>query len=380
VDVLPDGRIALVVQHRLRGVNRLELRVGGRARLLDKSAHAFPDADVQHDARGRLVIAWRRILEGAQVQAFAWTPNGGRQQVSNERGAVGRFALSVAPNGRTALAYASPGGVFVSRRSPGGLFQSPVAVAPAGTYAAAPGVGVSRRGRVVVAWSDGTRLLARAAQGAAPFGMTQPVALRPAAAGNQLIVEAPKVAIASDGRAVVAAPTFEVRPGAPSALTRTVTDSRVEAFDWGAIDARPSIGVTLSRAAAAGPPDLVPVGKSVAVAWTQRPKGFPRALWITRWTPAGIQRPNVYDTHALDLPVVLTRAPRGAVDAFYATGAERWFTVRLGAAGLYRGTSAVTPPSERVAEIDAAATGRHAVAAWTFRGRGFQVRFAQPQR
>jgi hypothetical protein len=377
--VLPSGRIVLLVQHRLNGINRLELRVGGRARLLDTSTHSFLDADVQHDASGRLVVAWRRILEGGQVQVFAWTPSGGRQQVSNGRTNVGGLSLSIAPNSRAALAYASPEGVFVARRPPGsGGFQGPEAVAPAGTYTTAPGVGVSLRGRVVVAWSDGPRLLARAAAGAAPFGTTQPVALRPAAAGNVLLVGAPKVVTASDGRAVAVAPTFEVRPGAPNALVRTVTDSRVEAFDWGATDARPSIPITLSRAAAAGPPDLVAVGKSVAIAWTQRPKGLPRALWITRWTPAGIQKPNVYDTHGLDLPVLLTRAPKGAVDAFYTTGAARWFTVRLGAAGLYRGTSPVTPPGERVAAIDAAAAGRSAVAAWTFRSHGAQVRFARP--
>jgi hypothetical protein len=379
VDVLPNGRIALLLQHRLNGGNRLELRAGGRTRLLDRSPRSFLDGDVQHDARGRLVVAWRRILEGGGVQAFAWTATGGRQQVSDGRKAVGGLSLSVAPNSRAALTYGSADGVFVSRRPPGSGFQPPEAVAPAGTYLATPGIGVSRRGRVVVAWTDGPRLLARAAAGAAPFGMTQPVALRPPTSGNDLLPGAPKVTITTDGRAVVVVPTFEVRPGAPRDLVRTVTDTRVEAFDWAPADTRPSIAVTLSRGAAAGPPDLVRVGKSAAIAWTQRPKGLPRALWITRWTPGGIQKPNVYDTHALDLPVLLTRAPRGAVDAFYGTGAQRWFTVRLSGAGLYRETSAVTPAGERVAAIDAAGAGRRAVAAWTFRSHGAQVRFARPE-
>jgi hypothetical protein len=112
------------------------------------------------------------------------------------------------------------------------------------------------------------------------------------------------------------------------------------------------------------------------IAWTQRPKGAPRSLWAARWTAKGLQKPSIYDTHALAAPVLLTPARAGAVDAFYRAGGLRWFTVRLSAAGRYAGTTVVTPPGESVALIDVAAAGPHRAAAWSTGSR--RARLAHP--
>src|SRR3954470_24674767 len=118
VDVIPNGRTVLLLQQRTGGANRLELRVGRRTRLLDKSAHPFLDPDIQHDGRGRLVVTWRRPLEGAGPAAFAWTAKGGRQQVSGIDKNVSFLSLSVGGSGRAAIAYWSESGVLVARRLP----------------------------------------------------------------------------------------------------------------------------------------------------------------------------------------------------------------------------------------------------------------------
>jgi hypothetical protein len=380
VDVASNGRAAVLLQRAARGSNRLELRVGGRTRLLDTSSHAFLATDVQHDARGRLVVVWRRIL-GSAIQAFAWTPRGGRQQVSDVHKSVSHLSLSVAPSGRAVLAYWSPEGVFVARGASGHGFDAPTTVAPAGTYAAQPGAAVSRSGRVVVAWSDGKRIMVRAASGPGPFGPAQPVALRPPGTGNTVVPGVPKIVMTSGGRAVVAVSSFELRGSSPVPVqTPVVVDQRVEAFDWPRKAARPSTASTLSRGATAGTAAVVVQGASAMIAWTQRPQGAPRALWVTRWTRAGLQRPNVYDTHDLRLPVLLTRGPRGAVDAFYQAGGQRWFTVRLSAAGLYRGTSSVTPLGDQIPLIDVAAEGSRAIAGWTIGKRSSRVQLARPAR
>ena len=373
VDMLPSGRSALLLQRSAGGSNRLELRVGGRARLLDSSAHPFLSTDVQHDTRGRFVVSWRRVIGGA-TQAFAWTLRGGRQQVSNVHASISQVSLSVAPNGRAALVYLSPEGLSLARGAAGRGFGTPATVAPAGTFDANPGVAVSSGGRIVVAWSDGKKIFARAAKGPGPLGSAQPVALRPPTAGTTLVAGAPKVVITSDGRAVVAVSSSELRGGPPA----TVADRRVEAFEWPAGAPRPSAAATFSRGAAAGEADLIAQGTSAVIAWTQRPQGAPRALWITRWTPKGLQRPNLYDTHALGLPVILTLAPRGAVDVYYQAGGQRWFTVRLSATGLYGGTAAVTPPGVQISLIDVAAAGSNAMAAWTVGKRTTRIQVARP--
>ena len=379
VDVQPNGRAAVLIQRRAGASNRLELRIGRTTRLLDQGPHSFLSTDVQHDARGRLVVVWRRIAAGA-IQAFGWTPRGGRQQVSSVRKSVSHLSLSVAPPGGAALVYSSPEGVFLARASSGRGFQPPAAVAGPSVLAAQPRVAVSSGGRVVVAWSDGRRILVRSAIGAAPLVAAQPVSLRPAAAGNTLLPGVPEVVITNGGRAVVAVSSSELRGSSPAPdQTPVVADRRVEAFDWPRTAPRPSAAATLSRGASAGDADIVAQGGSAVIAWTQRPQGAPRSLWTTRWTRAGLQRPNVYDTRMLDLPVLLTPAPRGAVDAFYST-AQRWFTVRLNAAGLYRGTSTVTAPGIQVPLIDAAAAGPHAAATWTVRNPGTFVQLARPAR
>jgi hypothetical protein len=377
VDVLPNGRTAVLLQRGAGGSNRLELRAGGRTRLLDTSSHAFLGTAIRHDAHGRFVVAWRRVLEGT-TQAFAWTPRGGRQQVSGVRKSVQHVSLSVAASGRGALAYWSPDGVFVARAAPGRGFDTPATVAPSGTFAAQPGIGVSSGGRVIVAWSDGKRILGRVANGQGPFGPPQPVALRPPAAGNTLLPGVPRVVITSRGRAVVAVSSYELRGSAPA--TPVVADQRVEAFDWPRTAIRPSAAATLSRGAAAGSADIAAQGASAVIAWTQRPPGAPRALWATRWTSKGLQRPNLYDTHDLGLPVQLTLAPRGGIDAFYQAGPQRWFTVRLNATGLYSGTASVTPAGQQVALIGVASEGAHSVAGWTVGKRGARAQLAHPAR
>jgi hypothetical protein len=99
---------------------------------------------------------------------------------------------------------------------------------------------------------------------------------------------------------------------------------------------------------------------------------------VTRWAPTGIQRPNLYDTHNLDLPVLLTAAPKGGVDAYYEAGGQRWFTVRLSAAGLFTGTSPVTSPSLQIPLIEVAAEGARSIAAWTLGRRNARVQVGRP--
>lgn len=373
VDVLPSGRAAVLLQRTAGASNRLELRVGGRTRLLDTAAHPFLSTDVQHDARGRLVVVWRRIIDGT-TQVFAWTTKGGRQQVSAARKDVGRVSLTVAASGRAALAHWSPEGISVVRGAAGHGFSSGTSVAPAGTFDAQPGIAVASGGRLVVAWTDGRRILSRATNGPGPLGSPQPVALRAPSAGSTLVAGAPRVVMTTESRAVVTVTSSELRGGPPA----SVADRRVEAFDWPIAAARPSAAATFSRGAAAGDADLVAQGASAVIAWTQRPQGAPRALWVTRWTSKGLQRPNLYDTHALGLPVLLTLAPKGAVNVFYEAGGQRWFTVRLSATGLFGGTATVTPPGQKVPLIDVAAEGSGAIAGWTVGKRSPRVQVARP--
>jgi hypothetical protein len=173
----------------------------------------------------------------------------------------------------------------------------------------------------------------------------------------------------NDGRAVVVVSSLASRDD----KTR---DSRLDALDWPADAAHPSTPASLSRAAGAGEADVVARGRSAVIAWTQRPKGTRRSLWAARWGPSGVQRPHVFDTHALGLPVRLTAGPKGAVRAFYRVERARWFTVPLSAAGLYGEIAAVTPAAEQVGTLDVAGTGSHVAATWTRGGR--QVQLARP--
>jgi hypothetical protein len=373
VDVLPRGRTAVLLQRAAGASSRLELRVGGRTRLLDTAAHPFLSTDVKHDARGRLVVVWRRVAAGTS-QVFAWTPKGGRQQVSAARKDVSHVSLSVAANGRAALAYWSPEGIFVARGAAGHAFSAASGVAPGGTFEARPGIAVASGGRLVVAWSDGKRIVARATKGTGPFGSAQPVALRAPSAGSSLVAGAPKVVMTTESRAVVVVTSSELRGGPPA----SIADRRVEAFDWPTASARPSAAATFSRGAEAGDAGLVAQGASAVIGWTERPRGAPRALWVTRWASKGLQRPNLYDTHGLGLPVLLTLAPKGAIDVFYQAGGQRWFTVRLTATGLYGGTATVTPPGERVPLIAVAAEGSTVIAGWTVGKRSARVQIARP--
>jgi hypothetical protein len=361
VDMLPNGHTAVLLQRRSGERNRLELRVGGSVRTLDVAAGNFDSTHMGHDSHGRLLVAWRRLLDPGAAQAFAWTSKSGRQQVSAVQKSVTDVSLAIAGNGRAALGFVSNDGLFVARRSPGSAFAAPESLAQPGAFASGPGVAVTRRGRVVAAWLRGTGVVARAAEGAAPFGPAQTVALRPPGAGTTLVGGPPKVVITSQGRAVVVASSYELRRTAVAPL---FVDQRVEAFDWAAHAAHPSAAATLSRSASAGVADVVARGASAVIAWTQRAPSAPRELWATTWTAKGVQRPRVYNTHALAAPVVLTPGQGGAVNVFYRAGGPRWFTVRLTAAGLYAGTSNVTPAGEPVALIYAASTGSRAAAAW----------------
>jgi hypothetical protein len=65
------------------------------------------------------------------------------------------------------------------------------------------------------------------------------------------------------------------------------------------------------------------------------------------------------------------------VNVFYRASGRRWFTVHLSAAGLFRGTSVVTPPGEQVASIDVATAGRHLAASWTAGPRA-HIEIARP--
>jgi hypothetical protein len=360
--VLPNGRTAVLLQRRSGGSNRLELRAGRSTRTLDITARGFLSTQVEHDAHGRLVVAWRRQLDPGVVQAFVWTSGSGRQQVSAVQKSVTDLSLAVAGNGRAALGFVSEDGVFVSRRSPGSGFAPPEPVAAPGSFASGPGLAITRRGRVVAAWLRGTGVVVRAAEGAAPFGAAETVGLRPPGAGTTLVGAPPKIVITSEGRAVFVVSSYELRrsPVAPLFL-----DQRVEAFDWSAKAAHPSSAATLSRSASAGVADLVARGSAAVIAWTQRSAGSPRELWAATWTAKGVQRPRIYDTHALGSPVALVSGPNGSVNVFYRAGGPRWFTVRLSSAGLYVGTAAVTPPGESVPLIYAAASGGHAAAGWS---------------
>ena len=100
-----------------------------------------------------------------------------------------------------------------------------------------------------------------------------------------------------------------------------------------------------------------------------------------RWIPCGVQRADHRERGArrLGSPVFLAPAPQGAVDAFYRTNTAQWFSVRLRADGLYRNTSVVTPPGQRVGTISVAAAGAHEAAAWTVRRPRAHVQVARPR-
>jgi hypothetical protein len=363
----------VLLQRRAGSQNGLELRIGGQRRLLDRSPSGFLDADVQHDSHGRLVVTWRRSFAGGgAAQAFAWTSSGGKQQVSDAANGVNAVTLSVAPSGRAGIAYRATESVFVARRAAGRGFQKAEMVASTGAGAVSPGIGVTSGGRIVAAWSDGrSGILARAASGGASFGPMQVVLLRAPQAGAALVPGSPKVVMTAGGRAVVSISSDELG-------NHQVLDSRVEVFDWPVGAAHPSGAATLSRDSAAGTADIVAQGTAAVIAWTQRSKGSPRALWVARWTTKGIQRPNLYDTRALGLAVLLTPAPNGALDLFYRASGPRWFTVRLSAAGRFTGTSSVTPAGESVSAIDVASAARRRAAAWTRRDGPARVEVARP--
>ena len=362
VDVLPNGRTAVLVERAIGRARHLELRSGGRTRLLDSAARGFTSADLQHDSGGRLVVIWTRFTG----QLFAWTAAAGREQIAT---AGADPSLTVAPGGRAAIAYAQ-GGAFVVRGSLRSGFGKSESVG-ASTATAVPAVGVNASGRIVIAWVQSDGLIAlRSAAGRARFGPAQLVPLRERDAGTVVLGQLPKVAITGDGRAIIV--VYSVLGRGP-----TVVDARVEAFDWAARAARPSAAATLSRGAAAGDADVVATGASAVIAWTQRAPGAPRALWATRWTAKGPQRPNVYDTRALGSATLLAPASKGGANVFYRASGERWFTVHLSAAGLYSGTSVVTPSGEQVGTIDVAAAGRRLAASWTA-GPPARVEVARP--
>jgi hypothetical protein len=357
VDLLPNGRTAVLVQRRVGRAKHLELLSGGRTRLLDSSSRGFLNADVQHDARGRLVVIWVRYLEGPTPHVFAWTAAGGRQKISGTTTALATLAVSA--GGRAAIAYWSLEGTFVARGTTGEGFKNAENVDPAAGYPVPPGIAVTGKGRIVVAWIAGqSQLVLRRADPGASFGPLQVAQLRPREAGNTILRDNPRVVTTGDGRAVVVVQTVEGR-------AQTILDSRVEALEWRVAAAHPSAAATLSRGAAAGAPAIVAQGATAVIGWTQRPKGAPRSLWTARWTAKALQKPNIYDTHALASPLLLTAARNGAVDAFYRAGGPRWFTVRLSAAGRYNGTTVVTPPGEPVALIHVAEAGPHLAALWS---------------
>jgi hypothetical protein len=372
VDVLPSGQTALLLQRRAGATNRLELRLGRTTRLLDSGAHVYFEAAVDHDSHGRMVIAWLRFdRTGGATALFTWTTRGGKHQIAGDDNPA-TLALAVAPSGRAALAYWSPGGVHVARAAPGAAFSKPENVDATSRLAVRPGIAVASGGRIVVAWSDGRGgIFARAAGGAAPFGTKQGIQLRAPAPGATLLPESPKVVMTASGRAVVCISSDELRD-------HQVVDSRVEAFDWPIRVPHPSGAATLSRGAAAGTADIVSQGTAAAIAWTQRPKGSPRALWVARWTSKGLERPNIYDTRQLGLTALLAPAVNGALDAFYRAAAGHWFTVRLSSAGHFTGTTAVTPPGASIDAIDVAGGGSHPAAAWTRPAGGVQM--ARPHR
>jgi len=371
--VLPNGRTALVLQRRVGTATRLELRVGRRTRTLDSGRRVYFEANLDDDSHGRIIVVWLRFNRaGGPAALFAWSARAGKQQLAGDDN-PSTFAMAVAPSGRAALAYWSPKGVFVSRAAPGRAFSKPESVDLTSRSAVRPGIGVTSGGRTVVAWSDGGGgILARAAGGGGAFGPMQDVQLRAPVQGATLLPGSPKVVMTAGGRAVISVSSDEL-------LNHRVVDSRVEAFDWPVGAAHPSGAATLSRGAAAGSADVVAQGTSAAIAWTQRPKGSTRTLWVARWTAKGLQRPSLYDTRALGLQVLLAPAPSGALDAFYRAAGAHWFTVRLSRAGRFSGTSAVTPPGDEVGAIDVASAGSSVVAAWTGRGGGPKVQLASPR-
>jgi hypothetical protein len=363
LDVLPDGRAAVVLERSVGRSTRLELRIAGRSRPLDSHSRTFSAVQIAHDSRGRLVVTWSRYTG----ELFAWTAATRTRQIAS---AAADASLAVTPDGRAVLAYSTRGGPFVARGFVRSGFGRSESIGTT-TSNATPAIAISAAGRIVVAWNAGDGVIAlRSAAGGAPFGSTRAVRLRARDPGTVVTGQVPRIAMTSDGRAIVVVYSVLAR-GA------RIADARVEAFAWTVRAARPTSAATLSRGAMAGEPDVVASGKSARIAWTQQTRRTPRALWATRWTGKGPQRPNVYDTRALGGPVLLTVGRRDAVNAFYRAGGQRWFTVRLTAAGLYRGTSVVTPPGEEIAAIDVAAAGGRVAAAWTS-GRGARVQLGRP--
>jgi hypothetical protein len=373
LEVLPGGRTAIVLQRRAGGRNRLELHDGRRSRALDVSRHAFIDADVGHDRRGRLVVAWRRIARtGGAIQLFVWTTGARTRQLSSLPTSANSVSLDVAPNGRAIVAASSQGQVLAWRRAPGRRFGPPRQLTPERSATSDPAASIAGGGRAVVAWGEGEAVAASSAEGNGPFGTPQVVRLRSAREGHSLVPAAPKIVLTSERRAVVAVSAAELRAASGPYTEPAIVATHVEAFDWAPGAGTPSAARTLSRGELAGAPDLIARGGSALVAWTERADGAaPRALRAAFWAARGPDRNHTYETRELGGPVVLAPAAAGGAQVFYRVTRGHWFTVHLAGSGLFSRTSVVTPPGRAVTVLEADGASRRAVAAWTGKtGRG----------
>jgi len=108
LDARPDRVLVLVDQRRHADTNRLELRIGRTYRVLDLSSHNFDDVRVGHDDNGDVIVAWARVPDaGGARQAFVWTGQDGRRQITTGSRSVSALALAVANDGSAVLAAAS---------------------------------------------------------------------------------------------------------------------------------------------------------------------------------------------------------------------------------------------------------------------------------
>src|SRR4051794_9287784 len=105
LDALPDGRTVLVDERLSGSTRRLELRVGSGYRALAAGRHTFDGVTVDHDSSSRVTLTWARAPDaGGARRAFAWTQEGGTQQISTAGGhSASVTGLDVAGDGGAAV-------------------------------------------------------------------------------------------------------------------------------------------------------------------------------------------------------------------------------------------------------------------------------------
>jgi hypothetical protein len=192
---------------------------------------------------------------GGARQAFVWSAQDGRRQITTGSPSVSALALAVANDGSAVLAAASGGGVVAARRPAAGRFGAPETVTPATPPLLEAGAGP--RGLALIASGASATIQSVLAPADADFGPVQTTALtgtevRTLAAGSD-----------PDGRVVVAAQVVERAGGVDAGAL-------LEAVDWPADATGRSAPLTLSsNGAFAGTPAIVARAGVMVLGWTE---------------------------------------------------------------------------------------------------------------